>query len=200
MNAPWGGLASWAAAAAPISGWAILTRSPVYFARSPDVCFESAKAPGDVIFGFALLWPREDLRGFAFFNDTPCKEKDGAVRDPPCLLHIVCHDDNRIVALEGCHELFDLQRGDRVQRRGWLVHQQNLRLGGEGPPDAEALLLAARKARCQGLEPVFHLILDCRLMQAAPDQVAAPVGGFHFFDFSRRPLPHGGLVPGLYFV
>src|SRR5258706_3719052 len=143
----------------------MVTQSPDCSLRSPDVCSESAEAPGDVIFGFALLWPREDLRCFTLFNNTPRKEKDGAIRDPPCLLHVVCHDDNRIVALEGRHELFDLQRGDRVQRRGWLVHQQDLWLDGQGARDAQTLLLAAPEGRRPSVEPVLHLIPDGCLMQ-----------------------------------
>ena len=49
-------------------------------------------------------------------------------------------------SLSSSMQLLDLRGGDRVERRGRLVHQQHLGLDGERARDAQALLLAAREA------------------------------------------------------
>jgi hypothetical protein len=45
--------------------------------------------------------------------------------------------------LELAHQVLDAQRGDRVERRARLVHEDHVGLGGDGPGDAQPLLLAA---------------------------------------------------------
>jgi hypothetical protein len=57
----------------------------------------------------------------------------------------VGHDDDRVRLLQLLHELLDRQRGDRVEGRTRLVHQQDLRLDGDRSGNTEALLLAARQ-------------------------------------------------------
>ncbi len=57
-----------------------------------------------------------------------------------------------IVARKLVHQLLDLLRADRVERRGRLVEQENPWLGGERARDAEALLLAAGECRSRSSE------------------------------------------------
>jgi hypothetical protein len=47
---------------------------------------------------------------------------------------------------------------DRVQRRGGLVHQDHVRLDGDGAGDAQPLRLPARQAQARRLQAVFHLV------------------------------------------
>ena len=47
------------------------------------------------------------------------------------------------------HQLLDLERGDRVEGRAGLVHQDDLGLDGDGAGDAEPLLLAAGKGEAR---------------------------------------------------
>ncbi len=49
-------------------------------------------------------------------------------------------------------------RRDRVERRGGLVEQQDLRLHRNGAGDAEALLLAAGERQAALMELVLHLV------------------------------------------
>ena len=62
------------------------------------------------------------------------------------LLHVVGHDDDRVVGLQLVDQLLDLGGRDRVEGRGRLVEQDHLRLDGDGAGDAQALLLPAREA------------------------------------------------------
>jgi hypothetical protein len=55
-------------------------------------------------------------------------------------------------------QLLDLGRGDRVERRAGLVHQQHLGIGGDAAGDAQALLLAARHAQRAFVQPVLGLV------------------------------------------
>src|SRR5207249_11817237 len=61
-------------------------------------------------------------------------------------------------SLELLDELLDPKGGRRVERRGRLVHQQHLWLDGQGPGDAEALLLSARQPRAGLVEAVLHFL------------------------------------------
>ncbi len=79
------------------------------------------------------------------------------------------HDDERVLLLELQHQLLDLGRRDRVQRRAGLVEQDHLRLDGDRPGDAQALLLAARQAEGAVFEPVLDLVPEGGAAQAALD-------------------------------
>ena len=90
------------------------------------------------------------------------KQERAQVRDPRRLLHVVRDDHDRDPVLELAHELLDPLRGDRVERRRRLVHEQDLGLDGERPRDAEPLLLAARQGRGVRLQPVLHAVPERR--------------------------------------
>ena len=63
-------------------------------------------------------------------------------------------------------EVLDLGGGDGVERRRRLVHQEHLGLDGQGPGDAEALLLPAGEAQGGVIQAVFHLVPEGRLLEA----------------------------------
>jgi hypothetical protein len=52
------------------------------------------------------------------------------------------------------HQVFDAQRGDRVERRAWLVHQNDLRFHGDGARDAQPLLLTWVQVERRVAQPV----------------------------------------------
>src|SRR5581483_6348720 len=74
------------------------------------------------------------------------------------LLHVVGHDDDRVVPLELLHQVLDPGGGDRVEGRARLVHQDHVGLDGDGPGDAEPLLLAAGEVEAAVVELVLHLV------------------------------------------
>ena len=81
-------------------------------------------------------------------------------------------DDDRVAALELVDQLFDPLRGDRIERRRRLVHQQDLGLDGERARDAEPLLLAAGERQRRGVQPVLHFVPERRRLQAGLDAAA----------------------------
>ena len=54
-------------------------------------------------------------------------------------------------------EVFDLPRGDLVERCARLVHQEDLRIDGQGPCDAQSLLLPARQDGGASAKAILHL-------------------------------------------
>ena len=64
-----------------------------------------------------------------------------------------------------------MQRGDGVQRRARLVHQDDVGLDGDGARDAQALLLAAGERVAALLELVLHLVPQRGLAQRLLDQL-----------------------------
>src|SRR6266480_1805220 len=94
------------------------------------------------------------------------------------LLHVVRHDHDRIPLLEFLHEFLDAQCGDRIQRRGGLVHQDHLRPDGERAREAEPLLLAAREVERGAAQPVLDLVPQSGVLQALLD---------HLVDLGFRP-------------
>jgi hypothetical protein len=83
-------------------------------------------------------------------------------------------DDDRVVALQLVDQLLDALRGDRIERRGGLVHQQHFGLDGQRPGDAQALLLAAGQRQRRFVQPVLDLVPQRRLAQALLDPLVQP--------------------------
>ena len=51
--------------------------------------------------------------------------------------------------------------------RGWLIHEQDIRLYCQRAGNAKALMLATGEAERRFFEPVFHLVPECSLPQGA---------------------------------
>src|SRR3954447_12767553 len=135
----------------------------------------SAETAGDVVLGTALAGIGEDrlgvvhldqLAGLAHAGEV---EERGLVRHPGGLLHVVGDDDDRVALLELLDQVLDGERRDRVERRARLVHEQHLRLDGDGACDAQPLLLAARQAGAGLVEAVLHLVPEICPAQRALD-------------------------------
>src|SRR3954454_19964319 len=112
----------------------------------------SAELAGDVVLGPRVLRLGEDrvrvvdLHQHAGPAGALDVEEGRVVARARGLLHVVGHDHDRVVLLELGDEVLDGQRRDRVERRGGLVHEQDLGLDRRGAGDAQALLLAAGEA------------------------------------------------------
>ena len=87
------------------------------------------------------------------------------------LLHVVSHDNHRVVLLELVHGVLDLLGRDWVERARWLVHQDHLGLDRQGARDTKTLLLAAREPVPALLEAVFDLLPEGGMLQGALDQL-----------------------------
>src|SRR5688500_15850914 len=153
--------------AAPVSG-RVPDPSP---APSP-----SAESAGDVILGEAVRGPREDVLRRCHLDQVAGAvvahgQERGDVAGSSRLLHVVRDDDDRVVLLELAHELLDLECGDRVERRAWLVHQDHVRLDSDGASDAQALLLAAGECRARLLELVLDLVPEGGAPEGALDKL-----------------------------
>src|SRR5438552_17383620 len=106
------------------------------------------ESAGDVILGPAVFRAIENVVGGAELDHLAGpllvhQHEGGEVGGTGRLLHVVRHDHDRIPLLEFLHEFLDAQRGDRVERRGRLVHQDHFGLDRERAGQAQPLLLAA---------------------------------------------------------
>src|SRR3990172_1056256 len=106
------------------------------------------KPSGDVVLGAPVARVREYFVRDAVLDKAAGamlvrQHERGVVGDTRGLLHVVRHDDNRVLLNEIADEVLDLQGRDRVQGRAGLVHQDDVGLDGKGPGDAEPLLLSA---------------------------------------------------------
>jgi hypothetical protein len=80
-------------------------------------------------------------------------------------------DHDRVLLAQLVHQLLDGQRRDRVERRARFVHQEDLGLDGDGPGDAQPLLLPAGQARAGPAEPVLDLFPEVGAPQRPLDEV-----------------------------
>src|SRR4029450_3562964 len=72
---------------------------------------------------------------------------------------------------QGLHQVFDLRGGDRRERRTRLVHEDHIRLHGDGSGDAKPLLLTAGQRERALLELVLHLVPQRRADKGLFDHV-----------------------------
>jgi len=76
----------------------------------------------------------------------------------------VGHDHDRVEALQRVAQLLDALRPGGIEGGRRLIEQQNLRLRGDRPCDAEPLLLPARQIQCAGVQPILHFFPQRRLL------------------------------------
>ena len=68
------------------------------------------------------------------------------------------NNDHGVLAAEFVEQILDLLCGDRIERTGGLIHQQNVGVHRKRAGNAKALLLAAGKAEGRLFQAVLHLI------------------------------------------
>src|SRR5512133_1041924 len=118
----------------------------------------SSEASRHVIFRQLLARGRKQLLGAIVLDEAAQPEESRVIRHARGLLHVVRHDDDRVLLLQPVDQLLDALSGDRVQRRRRFVHQQDLRFDGERPGDAEPLLLPAGERQRALLQAILHLV------------------------------------------
>ena len=94
-------------------------------------------------------------------------EERRTLRNARRLLHRVGDDDDAVVLPQLVDQLLDLGRGDRIERRAGLVHQDHLRVDGNGAGDAQALLLAARQAGAGLVQAILDLFPQAGLLRGS---------------------------------
>src|SRR6476620_616067 len=102
-----------------------------------------SEAAGDVGFRGLLARVVEDGAGLGKLDELARLagagnvEERRPVRNAGRLLHVVGHDHHGVLVLELVDEVLNGQGGDGVQCRTRLVHEDHLRLHGDGAGDAE---------------------------------------------------------------
>src|SRR6267378_2186276 len=132
------------------------------------------EAAGDVILGPAVSRAIEDIVGGSELDHLARallihQHEGGEVGGASRLLHVVRHDHDRIPLLEFLHEFLDAQRGDRVERRGGLVHQHHFRLDRERACQAQPLLLTAGQVEGGASQPILDLVPQPGVLEALFD-------------------------------
>src|SRR5690606_9215124 len=99
--------------------------------------------------GDRMLRMQEDLADRALLDDLAGLKYGDAVADPADHVHLVGdqHHGQAQLTVDARQQVEDLAGGLRVESTGRLVAEQDLRLGGQRPGDADALLLAAGQLR-----------------------------------------------------
>ena len=104
-------------------------------------------------------------------TSSPVEHERGAVRHACGLLHVVRDDHDRHVAPQLVHELLDLLRADRIERRCRLVEQQHRGPRRERARDAQPLLLSAGQTDRAVLESRAHLVPERGALERVLDDV-----------------------------
>ncbi len=118
----------------------------------------SAEAAGDVGFGELVGWVGEDPVGLVHLDEPAQVEIGGALGDPRCLLHGVGHHDDGVLPAQFVDELLHPGGGDGIERRAGFVHEDHLRVDGDGAGDAQPLLLATGEPGAWLVEALLHLV------------------------------------------
>src|SRR4029453_1715060 len=110
-----------------------------------DRC-RSSESPRDVVIGQLVLGLGEYPSRRVGLDDEARAvvahgHEHGPIRGAGGLLHVVGHDDDRIARFQFPDEILDLQGGPWVEGGTGLVHEDDLRLRGDRPRAAQALLL-----------------------------------------------------------
>src|SRR4029079_5698818 len=131
----------------------------------------SAEPTGHAVLGQLVLRVGEDVRRPAHLDEVAGavvahREERGGVADAGRLLHVVSHDDDRVVLAELAHQLLAPEGRDRVERRRRLVHQDHLGVDRERAGDAQPLLLPAGERHPVRLELVLDLVPERRPAEA----------------------------------
>ena len=101
---------------------------------------------------------------------------------PQGFVHIMRHEDDRLAAAGvNTAQFIFLQRylAHWIERRKWLIHQDNVGIGGERSGNADALLLTARQLPWIAVE-------KGRIDLQQSDKRIEPRGTFRWAPLSRR--------------
>ena len=97
----------------------------------------------NIILGRFFARIRKYLLRIIIFHHIAHIEEGCFVTDTRGLLHVVGDHDDGVLLLEFHCQVLNLRGGNGVQGGGGLVHQKDFRFVGQGPGNADALLLTA---------------------------------------------------------
>ena len=125
-----------------------------------------AELPANVLLRELMSRGLEDLPRRAELDQVPRAaalmrihvQEPRVVGDTLRLLQVVGDDGDRETRPELLHQLLDSPRGDGIERRAGLIHQEHLGLGGNRARDAQPLLLTARERQAALLQLVLDLV------------------------------------------
>src|SRR5580658_877192 len=129
------------------------------------------ESAGDVVLGEPVTRVGEHSVGLANLDQFAEMEVRRALGDACRLLHGVCDDYDRVRLAQLIDEILDTRGGDRIERRARLIHEDDLRVHGDGARDAQPLLLAAGQAGAGTRQAVLHLVPQSRTLQAGAHDV-----------------------------
>jgi len=131
----------------------------------------SAEPAGDIVLGQPVPGVGEDPLGRADLDQVAEVEVGGALRYPRGLLHGMGDDDDRVLQPQFIDQVLDPGGGDRVEGRAGLVHQDDFGADGDGPGDAQPLLLSARQSGPRFMQAVLHFFPQPRLVERDLDDL-----------------------------
>jgi len=82
-----------------------------------------AEVPGDVALGLFVLGFGKQIAGAAEFDQFSLEEKHGVIGKPRGLLHVVRDNNDRVLAVQFQHQVFDSGGGSGVQRGCRFIKQ-----------------------------------------------------------------------------
>src|SRR5690606_6201146 len=85
--------------------------------------FASTKSSCNIVLCLFHFWVGKYFFGFTVLDQLAHIEECGPVADPPCLLHVVRHDDDGIVVFQLVDQLFYFSSRNRIQGRCRFIHQ-----------------------------------------------------------------------------
>ena len=128
-------------------------------------CLNLTESTRHVVFCELMERVHEYLLGWADFNEIAEMKITGPLRHSRSLLHWVCHDCDGIILTQLLNEVFNSSRGNWIQRRARLVHEDNLRAHGNRAGNTKPLLLAAWQSCSRLIQPIFDLIPQSGFLQ-----------------------------------
>src|SRR5690554_2786919 len=131
----------------------------------------SAETAGNVGFGQLVLGVGEHPLGIVDLDEFAQMKVGGALGHPRRLLHGVGNDGDGVVLRQLGDQLLDPRRGDGVEGRAGLVHQDHFGTDGDGAGNAQALLLAAGQAGAGLVQALLDLVPQARPLQAGLDDI-----------------------------
>src|SRR5215475_9637750 len=149
-----------------------------------------AKASCNVVLRATIVRGGEDTGGLTKLDQLAEVHEGREIRHASGLLHVVGHDGDRVVVLEFVDQLFDLCRGDRIERRAGFVEQDHFGPHRDGARNAQPLLLPARQRKPVCSELVLDLVPKRGALKRVPDTIIE----FRFRQTLVKSNPEGDIL------
>src|SRR5271165_1135 len=134
------------ATAVSLSRWMLRRRASSITSSASAAAMAACAKPSE-IWEWKSDLSMQHLRGSSGLNEPSCLQERDAVAHSARLIAVVGHEDTgeRMLSNDIADELLDAQLRLLVERRGWLIEQQDFRTICQGSSQRDALLLSAGK-------------------------------------------------------